>query len=124
MKNAEIKLKLSSASADYEYKDPGINSELFICSQWVFSFFDVLDKKITVCFSDTPHIDSYFLRLKEMPNYNDAISDNNVTVYEGDSTRSRVLYGPNYYVYDGFRDFVLKHFPSGECFISIYVEAS
>jgi hypothetical protein len=121
MKTVEIDLELNPIYQDYHCKPTGPDDGIFICGEWVNRFFGVQDKKITVCFSDTSHIDSYFFRLRRTPQDSDY---NNVTVYRGDSTRSLVLYGPDHYVYDELRDFVIKHFPSGQAFISIYVEAS
>jgi hypothetical protein len=100
-----------------DYKTP--NGESFICDLWVRMFFGVTDKKITVCFSDEPHIDSYFFSVR-----GGTWPHNHVTIYEGDTRFGTPLYGPGRYVYDELFRFVFKHFPSGQAYISIYVEVS
>jgi hypothetical protein len=107
----EIKVKKVYGNA-YSTKD--LHERLFLRAEWVKRYFEVdTFNTITVCFSDEPHIDSYFFRVTRQYGVDAAV------VYQGDSVKSSVLCEP--FVYPKLYDFVIEHFPSGRAFISIYV---
>jgi hypothetical protein len=104
----EIKVKKVSHYASYRTQ----NDWGFICQDWVEAFFGVSQPEITVCFSDTDHADSYWLR----HSYD---SSGNVKVFQSTDPFSEVLFEE--YAHMELRRVLEENFPSGDAFISIYL---